>query len=145
MTTRAHWEPFAEPWHATALRTVGLALGIGLGVGLFTRHLATTPLVVLLALWFTLGGHFLEVLFRNRLRARLPVSPAVQVVARLAYWFVGGSVLYVGAALTGALSGIHITRTVPWWVGGFGFLGAELFVHLLLRMRGQPGFYDGRG
>lgn len=59
--------PFSEPWRTTVLRTGSIALGIGLGVGLYQRHLAVVPVVTLLALWFTLGGHYVELLFRNRL------------------------------------------------------------------------------
>ena len=54
-------QPFTEPWRTTALRTGSLALAVGVGVGLLKRQLAVVPLVALLALWFTLGGHFLEV------------------------------------------------------------------------------------
>ena len=138
------WEPFAESWRITALRTGSIAVVIGMGVGLYERQLAAVPRVTLVALWFTLGGHFLEVLFRNQLSRRIGGQP-MQAVARLAYWFAGGSALYAGAlatlaALTGRGSGQW-----PWWAGGVGFVGVELLIHQLLRARGQASFYNGLG
>ena len=137
-------ERFQEPWTRTAARTLSLAAGIGVVVALITRRLEIFFPVVAAALWFTLGGHFLEVLFRNSLGHGIN-SAAVRAEARLGYWFAAGSLLYLAASATAtALSGGHLLRW-PWWVGGLGFVGAELIVHLALRVRRQPSFYDGRG
>ena len=144
-TTQPRWEPFTESWRATALRTGLLALAIGVGVGLYQRQLASVPLVTLFALWFTLGGHFLEVLLRNRLRRRISSQTAVQALARIACWFAGGCVLYQGALGTRAILTGRGALAWPWWMAGIAFVGVELLVHLLLRARGQPSFYDGRG
>jgi hypothetical protein len=138
-------EPFSEPWRATALRTGSLALAIGAAVGLSERRLAAIPLTTLLALWFTLGGHFAEVLFRNRLRARIRGRGLVQAGARLIYWFGAGSALYAGALATRAILTGQGTVPWPWWTGGVLFVALELVVHVLLLARGQPSFYDGRG
>jgi hypothetical protein len=137
--------PFAEPWRTTALRTGLLALAIGVGVGLYERQLAVAPWVSLFALWFTLGGHFLEVLFRNRLRRHISGPPAVQGLVRVAYWFAGGSVLFEGAQATRALLAGRDSGPLPWWLAGIAFAGVELLIHLGLRARGQPSVYDGRG
>lgn len=136
--------PFSEPWRTTALRTGSIALGVGLGVGLYQRHLAVVPLVTLLALWFTLGGHYVELLFRNRLGPLLP-SPGSRALARLGYWFLGGSVLYVLALATRAIFTGQRAVSWPWWTGGVLFVAGELLIHLLMRVRQQPSFYDGRG
>jgi hypothetical protein len=32
-----------------------------------------------------------------------------------------------------------------WWLGGLAFIGIEIVVHLMLQLRGQPSFYNGRG
>jgi hypothetical protein len=32
-----------------------------------------------------------------------------------------------------------------WWLGGLVFIGIELVAHLVLRLRGRPNFYNGRG
>ena len=145
MPTQTAPEPFSEPWRSTALRTGSLALAIGIAVGLYQRRLAAVPLTALLALWFTLGGHFAEVLLRNRLRARIGGQVLMQAVARLIYWFGAGSVLYAGALATRAVLTGRGAAPWPWWAGGVLFVGLELLVHLLLLARGQPSFYDGRG
>lgn len=139
------WKPFAEPWQKTAVRNGTIAAAIGLGVGLFTRHLAAGFLAAVMALWFTLGGHVLEVLFRNRLQPRIGGGAPVQALTRLVYWFLGGSALYAGALATRAILTHREAVHWPWWVGGLAFVGLELVVHLLLFARGQPSFYNGRG
>ena len=136
--------PFSEPWRTTALRTGSIALGIGFGVGLYQRHLAVVPLVTLLALWFTLGGHYVELLFRNRLGPLL-AAPGSRALGRLVYWFAGGSVLYALALVTRGIFTGGYAVPWPWWTGGVLFLAVELLIHLLMRVRQQPSFYDGRG
>ena len=137
-------ERFQEPWTTTAARTLSLAAAIGLIVALVTSRADAFLVAFAAALWFTLGGHFVELLFRNTLGPGI-TSGAVRTGARLGYWFAVGSLLYLGASATAAaLSG---RRVLPWrwWIGGAGFAGAELLVHLALRVRRQPSFYDGRG
>jgi hypothetical protein len=134
-----------EPWRATVLRTGTIALAIGVSVGLYQRRLAAVPLTALIALWFTLGGHFVEVLLRNQLRYRIGAQAPLQAVARLAGWFAGGSLLYAGALATQAIVTGPSAAPWPWWAGGIFFVALELVVHLFLYARGQPSFYDGRG
>ncbi len=138
-------EPFTEPWRATVLRTGGIALAFGMAAGLYEKNVAAVPVVTLVALWFSLGGHFVEVLMRNRLRHHVGGSGPVQAVTRLIYWFAAGSVLYAGAVATRAILTGRGLAPWPWWVGGIFFVGLELVVHLVLRARGLPSFYDGRG
>ena len=140
-----HWEPSTEPWRATVRRTGAIALAIGAGVGLYERQLAAVPRAALLALWFTLGGHVVEVLFRHHLRQRIAGSAPVQAVARLGFWFAGGSALYAGALATRAILTGRAAGEWPWWTGGVFFVGLELLIHLLLHARRIPNFYDGRG
>lgn len=138
-------EPFTEPWHATALRTGGLALLVGAGAGLGVRRPAMIPLITLLALWFTLGGHFFELLFRNQLRRYLGDSAALPALARVAFWFATGVLLFGCAQATRALLTGRTTVPISWWLVGSGFVGVELLIHLGLRVRGLPSIYNGRG
>ncbi len=138
-------QPFHEPWHTTLLRTGGIALAIGVAVGLRQRRVEVVPIVTVFALWFSLGGHFVELLIRNKLRNRISGTPLVQVVARVVLWFIGGSLLYAcGLATRAIMTGRHF-RAWPWWIGGAGFVVLELGIHLYMRMRGLPSVYDGRG
>ena len=133
---------FTEPWSTTLLRTGLLALGIAAAVALL-RHSAVAGLVTLAAaLWFTLGGHFVELLFRNRLGVLL--GHAARLV-RPFYWFAAGVVLYTGALLTrAALTGQRVAPW-PWWWAGCGFVAAELLVHMVMHLRKLPSYYDGQG
>jgi hypothetical protein len=138
-------QPFTEPWRTTALRTGSLALVAGAGIGLREQQVAVIPLMALLALWFTLGGHFLELLFRNRLRRQISDRSAIPVLARIVYWFAGGAVLFEGALATRALLIGRTTAPLSWWLVGIAFVGVELLIHVGLRARGHPSLFDGRG
>jgi len=140
------WQPFREPLRITLLRTGMIALVIGLVLARFRLGMARWPIATLLALWPSFGGHWVEVWFLNWLRPRLSVARSVQIAARLAVWFVGGAGLTIGMDLTGmALTGLPTTRWPAWWLGGPAFTGIELAAHLVLQLRGQPSFYNGRG
>ena len=105
------------------------------------------PLAAILALWFSLGGYLVEALFLNVIKPRLPADRARQTVSRVITWLLGGSLLGLGMALTGAfLTRMH--RLSQWpapWLLGLGFVGLELLVHAMLVARREPNFYDGRG
>jgi hypothetical protein len=97
-------------------------------------------------LWPALGGHFVELVFLNGLRPRLPDGRGVQVAARLVVWFVGGVVL--AAAMRWTAVALGADRWFPgpvWWVAGFGLIVIELIAHGVLHLRGRPSFYNGRG
>jgi hypothetical protein len=80
------------------------------------------------------------------MRPRLPAARFVQTTARLAVWFIGGTFLALGMALTAMLlTNWHPPRWPAWWIGGVAFIGLELVVHLIPQLRGKPNFYNGRG
>jgi hypothetical protein len=135
---------FSEPFSRTLRRTVGLAIAIGAIIALIRHRLALFPLGVEFALWFTLGGHFVELVCRNQLRPLIS-NRIVGFVVRIVAWFVGGSLLYAGALSTRALVFPQHRSTMPWWIGGVAFIGGELLIHLLLLARGEPSVYNSRG
>jgi hypothetical protein len=140
------WQPFHEPARATLARTIGIALVAG---ALFARQwggMARWPVATIVMLWPALGGHFLELWFLNWLRPRLSRNRAVQAAARVALWFVGGVAFLNAMRITAAaLTGLHRASHVVWWLGGVAFVCIELVAQLVLRLRGRPSFYDGRG
>lgn len=141
------WQPHREPLRATLTRTLVLALVLG---ALVTRWwgggLARWPMATLLMLWPAFGGHWVELWFLNWLRPRLSLARAAQVGARLAVWFVGGSALALGMALTAmAFAEFRPTQAPAWWLGGIAFIGLELVAQVVLQLRGKPSFYNGRG
>lgn len=141
-----HWQPYREPLRATILRTGTIAIAGGAVLALFWGGLRHWPVAILLVLWPSFGGHWVEVWFLNRLRPRLSFARGVQVAARLGVWFVGGVGLAIGMGLTArAFTGFRPAHWPAWWVAGFAFIGIELVAHLILEWRGCPSFYNGRG
>jgi hypothetical protein len=135
--------PFREPLWRTVLRTVAIALIVGVASAWRAGSLPLWPSLTLVALWFTFGGHWVEVLFLNVIRPRLPASRMIRIVARLAIWFAGGIVLGAGASFTAArLAGLH--PSWPLWWFGVGFVVLELLVHLPSQLLRRSSFYDGR-
>jgi hypothetical protein len=144
--TSPSWTPYREPFRSTLLRTVTIALVAGTVLSVSTHGRVRWPIAVLVMLWPSLGGHFVEVWFLNWLRPRLSAHRSAQLGARLATWFAGGVAFAALMALTArALSGGGATRALAWWIGGLGFIAVELIAHLGLRARGRPSVYDGLG
>ncbi len=130
------WQPFHEPLRVTLLRTVLIGLLVGLVVALLQGRPASWPQWTGFALWFTFGGHWVELFFLNWLRPRLAAARWAQIGGRLLTWLVGGTLLMAGARIT-------VWSLPPWWLGGPVFVGLELLVHSLAQLRGQPSFYNG--
>ena len=138
------WQPFHEPLRVTLLRTGLIGLVVGVIAASVQRRPASWLQWTAAALWFSFGGHWMELFFLNWLRRRLAAARWVQVIGRLITWLVGGTVLMVGARITASSLSAQALRLPPWWVGGPVFLGLELLVHALPQLRGQPNFYNGR-
>jgi hypothetical protein len=147
MTTA--WHPYHEALRKTLTRTILIAIVAGTVLAAWSTSSARPirwPIAVILVLWVSLGGHWLEVWYLNWLRPRLPATPVVQLVARLGTWFLGGCALGVCIALTAwALAGIRLAQWPAWWMGGVAFIGVELVAHAVLQLRGRPSFFTGRG
>jgi hypothetical protein len=145
----AAWQPYREPLLTTLVRTILIAIVAGTVLAAWSAR-STRPIrwsvAVILMLWLTLGGHWLELWFLNWLRPRLPAARTVQRVARVGTWFLGGCGLGVGMVLTAhALGGIPLSQLPAWWVAGVVFIGVELVAHTVLQSRGRPSFFNGRG
>ncbi len=138
--------PFREPFRATILRTGLIAVAGGALLARSFGGLSRWPAAILLVLWFSFGGHWVEVWFLNWLRPRLSPARAMQMAARMAVWFVGGGVLSIGMRQTAmAFDGFRTAHWPAWWLGGLAFIGIELVVHLVMELLGRPSFYNGRG
>jgi len=125
---------------------VGISVVVGAVVSWRFRRLDALPVVTGLVLWFSFGGHWVELWYLNWLRPRLTRARVFQMVARVAVWFVGGVCLGIGVALSMRLSPLTRHREPPvWWVAGLVFVGVELVAHLALFARRRPNFYSGAG
>lgn len=141
------WLRVDEPLHVTLLRSIGIAVAVGALVTLvWGGGLQRWAIVTALALWPSLGGHWLELWFLNWLRPRLSTARPVQIAARLVVWFIGGIAIALGVWLTATvLTRPRRTPWAMWWIAGFAFIGIELVVHLGLERRGRPSFFNGLG
>jgi hypothetical protein len=141
------WQPYQEPLRTTLLRTITIALVVGAVLARATGGgFARWPVATVIVLWPSFGGHWVDLWFLNWLRPRLSAARGVQVASRIGVWFVGGTALALGMALTAmALAGFGPARWPSWWYGGLGFIGVELVAQAALQLRGQPSFYNGRG
>jgi hypothetical protein len=134
-----------EPMARTIARNLTIAIVAGVAVAVFRRAPFLALPNALLALWPSLGGHFVEIAFLDEVRHRLPRARLVRTSARLVWWLVGGSVL--GAALIATAHALHVAAP-PWrwwWMGAPAFVGIELAVHGVLALRRRPNFYRGDG
>jgi hypothetical protein len=134
-----------EPFRRTLARNVALAAVAGVVFALLRRNLHLLLPIAALALWFSLGGHYVELAFLNGVRTRLPQRRFPQVLARLLVWACGGVVLYAGMATTARALPVAPPPLRLWWFGSILFVGLELVVHAFLAVRGRPSFYNGRG
>ena len=134
-----------EPLRRTLVRNVALAAGVGVVIALQRHRLRLLLPIAALALWFSLGGHYVELAFLNGLRARISQGRLIQVGLRLLVWFAGGVVLYVLMAASARVLPLEAPPLRMWWYGGLLLIGVELAVHGLLAMRGRPNFYSGHG
>ncbi len=142
----ADWRPYREPLRVTLTRTISIAIVAGAVVASRSGGIRRWPLLSLLMLWPAFGGHWIDLAFLNWLRPRLPASRQIQVVARIAVWFVGGMMLALGARLTATLLSEHRSLAwLTWATAGTVFVGIELVAHGVLHLRGRPSFYNGLG
>ena len=145
MQSSTSWPRFEEPFRRAFARNVALAAVVGAVLALQRHDLELLVPLATLALWFSLGGHYIELAFLNGLRARIPPGRLRQAVVRLLVWFGGGVLLYVSMAATARALPIEAPPLRLWWYGGFLLIGVELAVHAVLAIRGLPNFYNGRG
>jgi hypothetical protein len=140
----SQWQPYREPLKNTILRTGMIAIVVGGVAARFMGGPGRWPMLTLLALWPSFGGHWVEVWFLNWLRPRIPGARGLQAAARVAVWFAGGCGMALAVGLTSMAFGRH-GLWLRWWLGGVLFIGIELVAHLAMRLTGRPSFYDGCG
>ncbi len=122
-----------------------IAVAVGTVFALKQRDVTRLLPVAVLAMWFSLGGHYVELAFLNGVRSKLPRGRLTQALVRLLVWSCGGALLYACMAATARALYIGALPTKPWWLGSVLFIGVELVAHAVLAIRRCPNFYDGRG
>jgi hypothetical protein len=145
MHANGRWPRFNEPVRETLSRNVTLATMTGVVAALLRRDPRLFLPISCLALWPTLGGHYVEVAFLNGLRPRVSDKRPAQAAVRLVVWCGGGVLVYLCMSATARALPIRPLPLGTWWYGSFLFVGVELVAHAVLGLRGRPNFYDGRG
>jgi hypothetical protein len=139
------WPRVQEPVRRTLARNLTIAIVVSVMIAVVRRASLLVLPGTVLALWPSLGGHFVEIAFLDGVRSRLPRARLVQASVRLAWWLAGGALL--GAALIATAHALRMAG-LPWrwwWMGAPIFVGIELGVHAVLALRGRPSFYRGDG
>jgi hypothetical protein len=139
------WVREEEPIHRTLRRNLAIAVTAGVAVAVAGRAAFLVLPWTLLALWPSLGGHFVEIAFLDAVRQRLPRVRLVQASARLVWWLAGGTLLGAALIATAHVLPIAAPRWRWWWMGGPTFIGIELVAHSALVLRRRPNFYRGDG
>lgn len=134
-----------EPFLRTLARNTTIAAVVAAVIAAVRGDRGLLLPVAILAMWFSLGGHYVELAFLNVIRNRVPKSRVVQTLTRLLVWSCGGAILYGCMAASARILGLGVALSKPWWFGSLVFTGIELAVHTALALRRVPNFYDGRG
>src|SRR5437773_12429406 len=98
MPSSTSWPRFEEPFRRTLARTVALAAVVGAVLALQRHDLKLLLPLAALALWFSLGGHYIALAFLNGLRARIPQGRLTEAVGPLLVWWSGGVLASVSMA-----------------------------------------------
>jgi len=93
-----------KDWRNLA-RTVAIAVVVSAALAWRWGRWTHWPTLALLILWPSLGGHYVDLLFLNYLRPRVPATRGVQLGMRGVVWFLGGVGLAVGMWGTAMLVG----------------------------------------
>lgn len=146
-------EKYSEPIRTTLIRTFAIALGVGTPIFLFAElqpafagsRLGHWISWVTAVLWFSFGGHWVEIVYLNYIRMSLPMIRWLETVVRLLVWFLGGGLLFIGMKTTTSLFGNPALESFNWWHGGLLFIIVELVVHTILSALKRNSFWNGRG
>ena len=89
------------------------------------------------------GGHWLELLFINRIKFYLPNNILVLYLIRIGYWFLCAVPLFYIAGLVCNLFNYQTGVLGKWWTFGIFYIGIQLVMHGIMQLRYKKSFYDG--
>lgn len=146
----------SEPMRTTVCRSVAVALALGTAITLVVSGIPQSPdsalvwlLRVVSVLWFSFGGHYVELAYLRYLLPLLPAAWLPRFAVRLWVWYSGGALLWPCAVLTCSLLAAaplphldDLARAAA--AGGLGFIGIELATHTVLYAIGWPSLWRSR-
>ena len=88
-------------------------------------------------------GHWLELLFINVIKFRLPRNIFVLYIVRICYWFVSSIPLFLIATIVRELLVSNSRQLGNWWSFGFLYIGVQLLMYAIMHIRLKKSFYNG--
>ena len=89
------------------------------------------------------GGHWLELVFINKVKFMLPLNKGLFYFTRIAFWFLSSIPLFFLAKFVGNSLTYYVFHLGTWWAFGFFYIGIELFMHAAMHLRLKKSFYNG--
>jgi hypothetical protein len=143
-------EKNTEPFAQTIIRTIVTTTIIA--VILYWAHIfpsgGRSKLSIFEMIWsavfcIVFGGHWLELIFINRLKFALPQSILLLYFVRIAYWFLCSIPLFFAAELIANLFSDNTVYLGHRWMFGFFYIGIQLIMHAIMQIRFKKSFYNG--
>lgn len=139
-------EPFLQTVIRTIITTTIIAI-ILVGLHLFPSgglsKLTLSAMIWLMVFCVVFGGHWLELMFINRIKFALPENIFVGYGVRIAYWYLYSIPLFFVMNLVENLFAYHAGHLGSWAVFGFLYIGIQLFMHAIMQIRFKKSFYNG--
>ena len=88
-------------------------------------------------------GHWIELLFVNVIKFRLPGNIYVLYIVRICYWFVSSILLFLIANTIRELLVSNSRQLGNWWSLGFLYIGVQLLMYAIMQIRLKKSFYNG--
>lgn len=143
-------EKYKESFIQTIVRTIITSAIIALILNwLHVFHSAEKSKILLFEIiWLVVfcivfGGHWLELLFINRIKFALPKSKLLLIVSRIVFWYLCSIPLFFCGNFIIDLFSQKTAHLGQLWIFGFCFIGIELFMHALMQIRNKKSFYNG--
>ncbi|MEP7256048.1 MAG: hypothetical protein ABI666_09735 [Ferruginibacter sp.] len=143
-------EKITEMFLQTLFRTVIAATIISLilysiHVIPFNGKSKLTEYAVIWAAFFSIFfvGHWIELLFINVIKFRLPRNIYVLYIVRVCYWFVSSILLFLIANTIRELLVSNSRQLGNWWSFGFLYIGVQLLMYAIMHIRLKKSFYNG--
>jgi len=143
-------EKNTEPFIQTVIRTI-LTTTI-IAVILYCLHvfppgdkskLMLFEMIWLIVFCIVFGGHWLELVFINRIKFALPKNILLLYCIRICYWFLCSIPLFFIADFIYNLFSHNRGGLGHWYTFGFFYIGIELLMHAIMQIRLKKSFYNG--
>jgi len=88
-------------------------------------------------------GHWLELVFINRIKFALPQNILLFYFIRIVYWFLCAVPLLLISNEIVSLFSHRTGHLGDWWAFGFFYIGIQLIMHGIMQVSMKKSFYNG--